>query len=78
MVFARSVTPTGPYKFGPGRLQVPVAIDGVVVAPGDIVVGDADGIVVVRREEAEHVLAETEKIEAGEAANRVAFGVPAV
>ncbi|WP_156424686.1 methyltransferase [Arthrobacter sp. EpRS71] len=72
-VFARSVTPAGPYKFGPGRLQLPVAIDGVVVSPGDIVVADADGVVVVRREEAEQVLAEAEKIEAGEAAKRVAF-----
>ncbi len=75
-VFARSVTPAGPYKFGPGRLQVPVAIDGVVVAPGDIVVGDADGIVVVRREEAEHVLAEAEKIEAREVAKRVSYEAP--
>ena len=72
-VFARSVTPAGPYKFGPGRLQLPVAIDGVVVSPGDIVVADADGVVVVRRDEAEQVLAEAEKIEAKEAAKRIAF-----
>ncbi len=72
-VFARSVTPAGPYKFGPGRLQLPVAIDGVVVAPGDIVVADADGVVVVRRDEAEKVLAEAEKIEAKEAAKRISF-----
>jgi len=72
-VFARSVTPAGPYKFGPGRLQLPVAIDGVVVAPGDIIVADADGVVVVRRDEAEHVLAEAEKIEAREAAKRITY-----
>lgn len=72
-VFARSVTPAGPYKFGPGRLQVPVAIDGVVVSPGDIVVADADGVVIVRRDEAEHVLAEAEKIEAREVAKRIAY-----
>ena len=77
-VFARSVTPAGPYKFGPGRLQLPVAIDGVVVSPGDIVVADADGVVVVRREEAEQVLAEAEKIEAKEAAKRIAFEGAAV
>lgn len=72
-VFARSVTPAGPYKFGPGRLQLPVAIDGVVVSPGDIVVADADGVVMVRRDEAEHVLAEAEKIEAREVAKRIAY-----
>ncbi|MFJ4029530.1 methyltransferase [Paenarthrobacter sp. NPDC089989] len=77
-VFARSVTPAGPYKFGPGRLQMPVAIDGVVVTPGDIIVADADGVVVVRREEAEQVLAEAEKIEAREAEKRIALGVPAL
>lgn len=72
-VFARGVTPAGPYKFGPGRLQVPVAIAGVVVAPEDLVVADADGVVVVRRDEAAEVLAEAERIEAREAAKRTAF-----
>jgi RraA family protein len=72
-VFARSVTPAGPYKHGPGRLQIPVAIAGVVVSPGDIVVADADGVVVVRRDEAEQVLAEAERIEANEAAKRVSY-----
>lgn len=45
--FARGVTHRGPYKNGPGEIEVPVAIDGVVVNPGDIVVGDGDGVVVV-------------------------------
>lgn len=43
--FARAVTHRGPYKDGPGELDVPVAIAGTVVCPGDIVVGDEDGIV---------------------------------
>ena len=72
-VFARAVTPAGPYKHGPGRLQQPVAIAGVVVLPGDIVVADADGVVVVQRAEAEQVLADAEKIEAGEAEKRIAY-----
>lgn len=46
-VFARSHTPAGPYKDGPFALATPVAAGGVVVSPGDIVVGDADGVVVV-------------------------------
>jgi RraA family protein len=72
-VFARAVTPAGPYKHGPGRLQQPVAIAGVVVLPGDIVVADADGVVVVQRAEAERVLADAEKIEASEAEKRIAY-----
>jgi RraA family protein len=72
-VFARSVTPAGPYKFGPGRLQLPVAIAGVVVSPGDFVVADADGVVVVRRDEVEQVLVEAERIEANEIEKRISY-----
>ena len=43
--FARSVNHRGPYKDGPGALDVPVSISGNVVSPGDIVVGDEDGVV---------------------------------
>ena len=43
--YARGVSHRGPYKHGPGALNVPVAIAGQVVNPGDIVVGDEDGIV---------------------------------
>lgn len=72
-VFARAVTPAGPYKFGPGRIQQPVAISGVVVAPGDIIVGDADGVVVVRADEARAVLVAAEQIEANERDKRMAL-----
>ncbi len=43
--FARAVTHRGPYKDGPGEINVPVSVGGSVVSPGDIVVGDADGVV---------------------------------
>jgi RraA family protein len=43
--FARAVIHRGPYKNGPGAINVPVSIGGMVVAPGDIVVGDEDGVV---------------------------------
>jgi len=43
--FTRGVTCRGPYKHGPGEINVPIAIDGMPVSPGDIVVGDADGLV---------------------------------
>lgn len=51
-VYARGVTPSGPYKNGPGEINVPVCIGGQVVLPGDILVGDADGIVVIHPEDA--------------------------
>ena len=46
-VYARAVTHRGPYKNGPGEVNVPASVGGLVVMPGDIVVGDEDGVVVV-------------------------------
>ena len=43
--YARAATHRGPFKTGPGAINVPVAVGGWVVNPGDVVVGDADGIV---------------------------------
>lgn len=51
-VFAAGVQPRGPYKSGPGEINTPVTCGGVVVFPGDIIVGDEDGVVVVRPAEA--------------------------
>ena len=44
-IFARAAIHRGPYKSGPGEINVPVAIGGSGIAPGDIVVGDEDGVV---------------------------------
>lgn len=46
-VYARAATPNGPYKNGPGEIGVPVVIGGKVVHPGDILVGDEDGVIVI-------------------------------
>ena len=46
-VFAAGVTHRGPYKDGPGEINVPVAIDGMVIEPGDLVLGDDDGLLCV-------------------------------
>lgn len=51
-VYAKGVTPDGPYKNGPGEIGTPVSFGGKVVYPGDIVVGDADGIVFIRPQDA--------------------------
>ncbi len=56
-VYACGVTHRGPYKNGPGEINAPVALDGMVVNPGDIVVGDGDGVVAVPLAHAEEVLA---------------------
>ena len=55
-VFAISATPLGPYREGPGEVNVPVVCGGQVVMPGDILVGDADGIVVIPRRDAAGLL----------------------
>ena len=43
-VFARGVTHRGPYKDGPGEINVPVVVGGQAVLPGDLVIGDRDGV----------------------------------
>ncbi len=55
-VYARGVQPKGPYKNGPGEINVPVSIGGQAVLPGDIVVGDSDGVVVIRPADADALL----------------------
>lgn len=69
-VFAAGLNPNGPTKFVPGRIGHPVSIGGVTIHPGDLIVGDADGVTVVERLKvaalmplaAEKVKAETERI----------------
>jgi 4-hydroxy-4-methyl-2-oxoglutarate aldolase len=53
--FARGLAPAGPHKGWPGRLGVPIACGGVVVMPGDTIVGDGDGVAVVAAEEASDI-----------------------
>lgn len=55
-VYAVGVTPNGPYKEGPGEINVPVSLRGMVVRPGDILVGDGDGVIVIAPEEAAGIL----------------------
>ena len=55
-VFAVGANPNGPTKFIPGRINWPISAGGVAVSPGDLVVGDADGVVVVEREKAASLL----------------------
>jgi regulator of RNase E activity RraA len=61
--FSRAVTPGGCDKDGPGEINVPIACGNTVVMPGDIVVGDEDGVAVVPREEAALVLERVQALE---------------
>ena len=66
-VYAFGTTPNGPYKNGPGEINTPVSVGNVLVHPGDTIVGDADGVIVIRPEDAEAVLAATKQVQAKEA-----------
>lgn len=64
-VFAAGTNPCGPTKGLAGRLSTPVSVGGVAVAPGDLIVGDVDGVVVIPRADIEAVLeAAQKKVEA--------------
>lgn len=65
-VYARGVSPNGPWKNGPGEVNTPVQIGGQLAYPGDIVVGDADGVLFVRPQEAAALLERAEKVVAAE------------
>ncbi|MBJ2154472.1 RraA family protein [Variovorax sp. IB41] len=55
-VFSVGTNPNGPTKLASGRIGHPVSVGGVTVRPGDLVVGDADGVVIVEREKVEALL----------------------
>ena len=69
-MYAAGLNPNGPTKFVPGRINHPISIGGVSVHPGDLVVGDGDGVTVIERAKAasllplaaEKVVAETKRI----------------
>ncbi|WP_214346177.1 RraA family protein [Pseudomonas congelans] len=46
-MFAAGISHRGPYKDGPGEINVAIAIDGMVIEPGDLVLGDEDGLLCV-------------------------------
>ncbi len=66
-MFARGVTPIGPLHRGPGEINYPVSMGGIVVHPGDIIVGDLNGVVVVPRAIATELVDRLETRETAEA-----------
>lgn len=65
-VFAAGVTHRGPYKDGPGEINVPIAIDGMTIEPGDLIIGDADGLLCVPYDQVDAVYAATHAKHAAE------------
>lgn len=66
-LFVAGIVPTSPANNGPGVVGAPIVCGGVAVRSGDIIVGDADGVVVVPQERAAQVLADLERVRAAEA-----------
>jgi len=58
-VFAIGVSPRGPFKEGPGEINFSVSCGGVIINPGDIIIGDKDGVVVIPPSEAEVIYKKT-------------------
>jgi 4-hydroxy-4-methyl-2-oxoglutarate aldolase len=72
-VFAAGANPNGPTKNVPGRIGHPVSVGGVTVRPGDFVLGDADGVVVVEREKIASLVPQAAKKVADESARIAAI-----
>ncbi|WP_439495718.1 RraA family protein [Bosea sp. (in: a-proteobacteria)] len=65
-IYAAGISHRGPYKDGPGEINVPVSIQGMVIEPGDLVIGDDDGVLCVPFEHAEAIYAAAHKKQAAE------------
>ncbi len=79
-VYCAGITPNSPARNGPGTVGHPVTMGGMTIAPGDIVIGDNDGVVIIPLAQAETVLARLKDVKAAEAALeakvKAGLGVP--
>lgn len=65
-VYAAGISPNGPYKNGPGEIGTVISFGGQVVRPGDIVIGDGDGILIIQPEDADDLLAKVRQVQSKE------------
>jgi len=71
-VYCNGTTPGGPYKEGPGEINVPISCGEISVNPGDIILADPDGIIVIPHKDAAIVLADAKKFQADDEAKLIA------
>lgn len=71
-LYATGSAPGGPYKMGPGEINVPIACGDIGVRPGDLVLGDSDGVIVIPKEDAAQVLQAAHKTLEKDSANLAA------
>ncbi|MCD8141097.1 MAG: RraA family protein [Planctomycetaceae bacterium] len=60
-LYAAGFTPGGPYKEGPGEINAPISIGGVSINPGDIILGDEDGVIVIDQRDAAGLIEKAEE-----------------
>ena len=65
-VYATGTTPGGPYKEGPGEINVPISCGEISVNPGDIILADPDGVIVIPRKDAPQILEDAKKFQAAD------------
>ncbi len=65
-VYCTGTTPGGPYKEGPGEINVPISCGGISVYPGDIILADKDGVIVIPQRDAEDILEAAKKFQVGD------------
>jgi len=71
-VYCTGTTPGGPYKEGPGEINVPISCGGISVNPGDIILADPDGIIVIPRKDAATILEDAKAFQAADEAKLAA------
>jgi 4-hydroxy-4-methyl-2-oxoglutarate aldolase len=67
-VYCAGITPNSPARNGPGTVGHTVTMGGMTIAPGDIVIGDNDGVVIIPLAQAETILGKLKDVKAAEAA----------
>ncbi|MGQ5709506.1 RraA family protein [Lactobacillus sp. PSON] len=77
-IYARDTTPGGPYKEGPGEINTPISCGNVSVNPGDIILGDSDGVICIPRRDASDLLPKAQAFHKKDDEKLVAFSQGAV
>ncbi len=72
-IFATGVTHRGPYKDGPGEINVPISLGGMLIEPGDLVLGDEDGVLAIPFDDVARLHAATLKKQEAEAQQMAAI-----